>query len=364
MWPDTRVLNLLGVELPIIQAPMAGANGARLAVAVSEAGGLGSLPCAMLSTDGVRAELRDIGAATRRPFNLNFLCHRPPAADPIKEAAWSDRLAVYYAELGMDPAPGLPPSARGAFDDAMCEVVEEFRPKVVSFHFGLPEERLVRRVKDVGAQVLSSATSVEEAQWLESNGCDAVIAQGYEAGGHQGMFLTADVARQVGTLALVPQIVDAVRVPVIASGGIADGRGVAAAFALGAAAVQIGTAYLRCPEAMTTSLHRSALGNARDNGSVLTNVFTGRPARALVNRFVREAGPLSDLAPAFPVAYGAVAPLRATAEAQGSSDFSPLWCGQAGALAREMPAGDLTRQLASEAMRQIKRLSEDGSASV
>jgi nitronate monooxygenase len=237
----------------------------------------------------------------------------------------------------------------------MADLMDEFKPEVISFHFGMPERRLVARVKGYGAKVISSANSVEEARWLVDEGCDAVIAQGSEAGGHQAMFLNDDIARQVGTMALVPQIVDAVKVPVIASGGIADARGVAAAFTLGAAAAQIGTAYLLCPEAKTSAVHRAALKSAKDNASVLTNVFTGRPARGIVNRIIREVGPMSDVAPEFPLATSAIAPLRAKAEAAGSDDFSPLWTGQAGALAREMPAGELTRQFGADALARLSR---------
>lgn len=353
MWPDARILDLLQIESPIIQAPMAGAVGADMVVAVSEAGGLGSLPCATLTIDEVRDALHRIRERTSRPFNVNFFCHRAPAADPALEAAWRARLRKYYDELGLDPAAVAGPPPRGAFDDALCEVLEAIRPSVISFHFGLPEPRLLARVKAWGARILSTATSVDEARLLEREGCDAIIAQGYEAGGHQGMFLTADPARQAGTMALVPQIADAVGVPVVAAGGIADGRGIAAAFALGASAVQIGTAYLPCPESTITPLHREALRTAGANASALTNVFTGRPARAIVNRIVRDLGPMSPLAPAFPLAYAAVAPLRAAAEAAGSADFSPLWSGQAVALAREMPAGELTRWLADDGLARI-----------
>lgn len=353
MWPDRRILDLLDIELPIIQAPMAGSVGSEMVIAVSEAGGLGSLPCAMLSVDQARNELGIIRQRTSRSINVNFFCHRPPAANPARDAAWKTRLHGYYAELGLDPeAPGGGAN-RAPFDDAMCDVVVDVKPEVVSFHFGMPERRLVARVKAYGAKVLSSATSVDEARWLEDQGCDAVIAQGYEAGGHQGMFLTDDVAGQVGTMALVPQIVDAVKVPVIASGGIADARGIVAAFALGAAAAQIGTAYLLCPEAKTTATHRAALKTAKDNASVLTNVFTGRPARGIVNRIIREVGPMSEIAPEFPLAATAVAPLRANAEANGSGEFSPLWTGQAGALARELPAGELTTRLAADALARL-----------
>ena len=355
MWPDRRILDLFGIELPIIQAPMAGSTGAEIAIAVSEAGGLGSLPCAMLSTDQTRAELGIIRQRTSRPINVNFFCHRPPTPSPAREAAWRTRLHEYYTEFGVDPEAIPGGAGRNPFDDAACELMEDVKPEVVSFHFGMPERRLVARVKAFGAKVISSANSVDEARWLVDEGCDAVIAQGYEAGGHQALFLTDDIAGQVGTIALVPQVVDAVKVPVIATGGIADARGIAAAFVLGAAAVQIGTAYLLCPEAKTSAVHRTALKTMnKDNASVLTNVFTGRPARGIVNRVIREVGPMSDVAPEFPLATAAVAPLRAKAEAAGSADFSPLWTGQAGALAREVPAGELTVRLAADALARLQ----------
>jgi nitronate monooxygenase len=239
--------------------------------------------------------------------------------------------------------------------------VEEFKPEVVSFHFGLPELALLDRVRATGAKIISSATTVGEARWLEDQGCDAIIAQGYEAGGHRGVFLSEDIFTQAGTMALVPQVVDAVKVPVIAAGGIADARGIVAAFALGASAVQIGTAYLFCSEAKVSPLHREALKRAKDNDTVLTNVFTGRPARGIVNRIVREVGPMSELAPQFPLASGAVTPLRTKAEAAGSGDYSPLWSGQAAAFGRDIPAGDLTRQLGAEALAHLSRLAPSDS---
>lgn len=350
MWPDRRLLELLAIDLPIVQAPMAGPVLSDMVIAVAEAGGLGSLPCALLNAEQARRELGIIRQRTARPINLNFFCHRPPRQDPAREAAWKRRLEGYYRELGLDPAAPTPSSYRAPFDSAFCELVEEFKPEVVSFHFGLPESDLLARVKATGAKILSSATSVEEAVWLEERGCDAVIAQGFEAGGHRGVFLREEVATQVGTLALVPQVVDAVKVPVIAAGGIADARGIVAAFALGAAGVQIGTAYLFTPEAKVAEPHRRALRSAKDNETVLTNIFTGRPARGIVNRIVREVGPLSDLAPDFPLAGGALAPLRAASEPQGSGDFMSLWSGQAARLARPLPAGELTRRLAEEAL--------------
>jgi nitronate monooxygenase len=353
-WPDRRIQDLFGIELPIIQAPMAGPVLSDMVIAVSEAGGLGSLPCALLSLDQIRNELRAIRQQTSRPVNLNFFCHHPPEVDEARENAWRQRLKSYYVELGIDPMTPIPASSRTPFDSSACDLVAEFAPEVVSFHFGLPNDRLVDRVKATGAKIISTATSVEEAQWLESRGCDAIIAQGYEAGGHRGMFLSTNISTQTGTMALVPQVVDAVRTPVIAAGGIADARGIVAAFALGASAVQMGTAYLFCPEAKVSPVHREALRKAKDNQTALTNVFTGRPARGIVNRIVREVGPMSDVAPEFPLASGAVMPLRSRSEAQGSEDFVPLWSGQAAALSREAPAGELTRRLAAEALAKLR----------
>lgn len=356
MWPDKRILELLDIELPIIQAPMAGAASSEMAIAVSKAGGLGSLACASIGPGQVRDEVGIIRRGTARPINLNFFCHRAPQPDPGREAAWEGLLARYYAELGLDPRGHSPGAGRAPFDDVLCDIVVEVRPEVVSFHFGLPEARLLARVKGAGAKVLSSATTVEEARRLEGEGCDAIIAQGAEAGGHRGMFLTSDVSAQVGTMALVPQVVDAVMVPVIAAGGIADARGIAAAFALGAAAVQIGTAYLFCPEAKIGPAHRRALEGAGDDATAITNVFTGRPARGIINRLVREVGPMSSGAPEFPLAAGAVAPLRAASEAAGSGDFTPLWSGQAARFGRSLPAGELTRRLAVEALARLGAL--------
>ena len=360
MWPDRRLLDLIGIELPVIQAPMAGATGSAMAIAASEAGGLGSLPCAMLDAAKARAEIGVIRQRTTKPLNVNFFCHTPPKPDPDRDATWKERLAAYYTELGLDASASAPAVNRAPFDEAMCEIVEEHKPEVVSFHFGLPEQALLSRVKASGCLVFSSATTVEEARWLEDHGCDAIIAQGYEAGGHRGMFLTDDIATQPGTFPLVPQVVDAVKVPVIATGGIADGRGIAAAFALGAAGAQIGTAYLFTPESLITDLHRAALRTARDNQTALTNVFSGRPARGLVNRVMREVGPMSDRAPAFPTAGSALAPLKAKAEAAGATDFSSLWSGQAASLGREIGAGDLTRQLAADAEQRLKALASTG----
>ncbi len=344
----------LGIAEPLIQAPMAGVQGSALAIAVSRAGGLGSLPCAMLSAEQIKTEIELIRAATSKPYNLNFFCHLSPSAvvaTPEREAAWRKLLAPYYAEHGIDPASIPTGSGRAPFSEALCDVIAPFKPPVVSFHFGLPPSELVARVKAWGGKVLSSATTVAEARWLQAHGADAIIAQGIEAGGHRGMFLlrntdgshpglsgpfpedwSKELSTQQGTFALLPQIVKAVRVPVIAAGGIATRQGVQAAFALGASAVQIGTAFLLCPEATTSALHRAALTHSathpEQHHTQLTTLFTGRPARGIANRLMRELGAINPIAPVFPTSTAALTPLRTAEENTGSSGFSPLWSGQ------------------------------------
>jgi nitronate monooxygenase len=341
----TSIHNLLGIELPIIQAPMAGVQDSALAIAVSNAGGLGSLPGAMLPPDSLRTELAALAAGTSRPFNVNFSCHTPPPPDPRRETAWRQALRPYYDEFGVDISSVPATPGRAPFSHDVMDVLSGFKPAVVSFFFGLPPADLLQRVRAVGAKIIASATTVAEAQWLEARGVDAIIAQGLEAGGHRAMFLSEDVTTQIGTMALVPQVVNAVRLPVIAAGGIADSTSVAAAMALGAAAVQIGTAYMLCPEATTSAVHRAALRSEASRHTALTNLFTGRPARGIVNRLIREIGPMSSAAPAFPLATAAIVALRAAAERRGSGDFSPLWSGQNAGGCRDVPAADLTRQL-------------------
>ena len=358
MWPDRRIQDLLDIEFPIIQAPMAGPSHYEMVIEVAEAGGLGSLPCATLTPEQVRNELGIIRQRTSRPINVNFFCHTPPKLDAAREAGWRKRLEPFYLEAGLDPNGPIPTSNRAPFDDELCSLVEEFRPEIVSFHFGLPAKSLLDRVKATGAKILSSATTPDEARWLEDHGCDAVIAQGFEAGGHRGIFIGDDLSTQIGTFALVPQVVDAVKLPVIAAGGISDARGIVAAFALGAAAVQIGTAYLFTPQARLPAPHRAALHGADADKTALTNLFTGRPARGIINRVMREVGPISELAPAFPLAGGALAPLRAKTEQDGSGDFMSLWSGQSAKLCRDAPsAGELTRALAGEALAEFAKLS-------
>ena len=336
----------LGLELPIIQAPLAGVQDCRLALAVCTAGGLGSLPAAMLSLDQLRSELAALKAGTARPWNVNFFAHTPPTPDPVREAAWRQALLPYYREFGIDPETIPAGAGRMPFSHAAADLVEEFRPAVVSFHFGLPADDLLQRVRSSGAKIIASATTVDEARWLAARGVDAVIAQGLEAGGHRGHFLSDDLTKQMGTFTLLPQIVAAISCPVIAAGGIVDAASAAAARALGASAVQAGTVYMLCPEATTSALHRAALQTAEAGHTALTTLFTGRPARGIVNRLMRELGPLNPAAPVFPLATAAIAPLRAAAEQLGCSDFSPLWSGQNVSACRPVPAAEITQELA------------------
>ena len=347
MWPDRRLIDLLGTEFPIVQAPMAGAMDQELAIAAAKAGALGSLPCAMLSADKARDQVNIFRQQVSAPVSMNFFAHTPTALDPAQEAAWRTRLAPYYKEQGLDPAMPLPSAARAPFDAAMCEVVETLKPEIVSFHFGLPDDKLLARVKAAGCIVIASATIVKEAVWLEERGVDAIIAQGAEAGGHRSMFLTDDIATQPGTFALVPQMVDAVRVPVIAAGGIADGRGIAAAFALGAAGVPGIAGQPDHSQESRAGSGRHDRHHQRDDG---------RAARGIVNRAMRELGPVTADTPGFPHASAAFGPLKAAAEKTGSADFTNLWAGQSVALTHEMPATELTQALAGAALRRLSQM--------
>jgi len=347
-WPDRRFLDLVGSEHPIVQAPMAGAGGVELCIAASVGGALGSLPCAMLSPQQVREQVAEVRARANGPLNLNFFSHDMPAG--VDDSAWRALLRPYYTEYGVEPGNGG--ALRLPFDEQMCAVVEEVRPAAVSFHFGLPEPKLLERVKSSGAVVLGNATSVNEARWLESRGADGVIAQGFEAGGHTGRFLGSDAAEAMGLFALLPQVVDAVSVPVVAAGGIADGRGIAAALTLGASAVQLGTAYLHAPETAISAAHRSRL---KDGRTLFTNLMTGGLARGLRGRLVDDLGPIRAEAPAYPLASAALAPIRAAAEAQGEFGFGPMWAGQAAPLGWALPAAELTRKLAADALAILAR---------
>lgn len=355
-WPDNRITALLGIEHPLIQAPMAGVDTPQLASQVTKAGGLGSLACALLSPDQIRAAWASIRSRTSGPVNLNFFCHPQGKKSAAQQETWKNRLAPYYAEWNIDPDTVADSPVRAPFDENFCAVVEAIKPPVVSFHFGLPPPALLQRVKDCGAIVLSSATTVDEAIWLEQNGCDAIIAQGAEAGGHRGMFLTLDITTQINTLSLVSQIKRTVSLPVIAAGGIADAEDIKAALVAGASAVQLGTAYLFCEEASISPLYRAALET--DTETVLTNVFSGRPARGLMNRLIHELGPISSDAPEFPYAAHYVAPLRSASEKSGALDFMQLWAGEK-RKPHTMNAYDLTAALcraAQERLRDTKNL--------
>ena len=342
----TALTELIASPLPLLQAPMAGAQGSALALAVCRAGGVGGVPAAMLSPEALRAELQVLREQAQGPWNVNFFCHTPPQQDGMAEARWREALRPFYDEVGIDPDNVPTGAGRVPFSHAVADMVEPFAPPVVSFHFGLPAPDLLARVKSWGSRVLSSATTVEEALWLEAHGVDAVIAQGLEAGGHRGMFLTAELGTQMGTFALLPQVLAAVKVPVIAAGGIANAAGVHAALALGAAGVQVGTAFLCCPEASTSALHRTALMSEAARHTELTTLFSGRPARGIVNRLMRALGPLNPAAPAFPLATAAVAPLRAHFEALGRTDCTPLWSGQNASGCRAVPAAEIVAELA------------------
>ncbi|VWX36208.1 Nitronate monooxygenase [Limnobacter sp. 130] len=338
---------IFNTKYPIVQAPMAGVQTSALCIAVSNAGGLGSLPCAMLSAEQLRAELLAIRAGTDQPYNVNFFAHTPPEINAARNLKWKNTLAPYYREFGLNIDEFPSGQGRTPFNAESAELLEEFKPPIVSFHFGLPKPELLKRVKAMGAQIISSATTVDEAIWLQANGCDFIIAQGLEAGGHRGHFLNHDLNLQMGTFALLPQVVKAVQVPVIAAGGIANPQGVAAAMALGASAVQVGTAYLLAPECSTSAIHRKALQSEAARHTALTNLFSGRPARGIVNRVIRELGALSESPPEFPLATPGIAPLRAKAESMGSGDFSPLWAGQNASECTATAAAETTRRLVS-----------------
>ena len=347
MWPRTDSLELLGITHPIIQAPMAGFASPALAAAVCNAGALGSIGCAGVPPAMVRDQVAALRQATNRPYNLNFFVHSHPRLDPDAAARMRTKLAPYFDEFGLGPVPE-PKEPFPPFDEERLDLVLELRPRVVSFHFGLPHATAVRRVKEAGCIIFSSATTVAEARSLEANGADVIIAQGFEAGGHRGSFSGSPGAGMVGTMALVPQIADAVRVPVIAAGGIADGRGLAAAFTLGASGVQLGTAFLGCPEATVSPLHRAQLRSAVDDGTELTRAFTGRPARALRNRYITE---MADSEPLeFPLQGSLVGPLWQLPSEEARAAFMPVWAGQAASLIREMPADQLIGKLAREAL--------------
>ncbi len=338
-------LAMTGARLPIVQAPMANFAGTELAIAAIDAGGVGSLPCAVLDAEAVAAQAAAVRGAAMGPLNLNFFCHT--LGPPPDETAWHQVLAPFMPRKAWHRRPRHRRCADHSTRPWPMRSAR-VRPEIVSFHFGLPDEDLLERVKATGALIFGCATSVAEARYLVERGCDAVIAQGFEAGGHAGHFLEGH--RPVGLIALVPQIVEAVHVPVIAAGGIADEHGAVAAVALGAAAVQIGTAYLRTPEARPSAVHRKRLETATADDGVFTNLFSGGLARGLRNRLIDTIGPVNVAAPPFPYASAALAPLRAKAESQGRDDYTSLWAGQGIGLARAEPAIAVTERIGAAAL--------------
>lgn len=346
-WPDRRFADLLGSRLPIVAAPMAGAAGVALAVAVIEGGGVGSLPCGLLSPEELRRQVAEVRARCTGPLNLNFFCHTMPQESD--DGAWRALLEPYYREFDVTPS-ASGGAVRRSFDETMCVAVENARPEIVSFHFGLPDPALLERVRRSGARILANATTVDEGRWLAERGVDAIIAQGWEAGGHAGRFLPGRPEEQMGLFALLPQMADSTRLPVIAAGGIADGRGIAAAFMLGASAVQIGTAYLRSQESLIGEGHRSGLEGDRAERTGFTNLFTGGLARGLPSRLTDELGFVRAEAPQYPSAADALGPIAAAARARGEEGFSPMWAGQSARLGRSMPARALTERLGREAL--------------
>lgn len=349
-WPDRRFADLLGSRHPILLAPMAGAGGVELAAGAIEGGAVGSLPCATIAPEETRSQVAELLARAPGPVNLNFFCH-PMPSDP-EQGEWRALLAPFYRRFEIAAAGETGPLRR-PFDPAMCEAVESAGPELVSFHFGLPGDSLLDRVRGAGAKVIATATSVDEARWLAERGVDGIVAQGWEAGGHAGRFLGGRPDEQMGLFALLPQIVDAVALPVIASGGIADGRGIAAALMLGAAAVQIGTAYLHCPESLIGPAHRAAMASKAAERSVFTNLFSGGLARGLWTPPMEELGPVRGEAPPFPLATAALAPLARAAAERGEPGFRPMWAGQAARLGRPLAARELTELLAGDALARI-----------
>ncbi len=345
------LLRRIGVVLPIVQAPMAGVSTPELAAAVSEAGGLGSIAVGAVDAAGARAMIDTTRAGTRKPFNVNVFCHKPATPDRARESAWLGALRPAFARFGK-----APPAAIGEIyasfvaDPAMQDLLVETRPSVVSFHFGLPAARVIARLKAAGIVLFSTATNIDEARAAADAGVDAIVAQGFEAGGHRGVFDPAAPDPQLGILALTRLLVRGAPLPVIAAGGIMDGAGIAAALKLGAVAAQLGTAFVACPESSADAAHRAGLADPGAAHTTMTTVFSGRPARGLPNAMTElEHGALAGLAvPDYPIAYDANKALAAAAKAKQDFSFAAQWAGQGAPLARAMPARDLVATLARE----------------
>ncbi|ROU00695.1 nitronate monooxygenase [Marinobacter sp. R17] len=347
---DQELLARLGIRLPIIQAPMAGVSTPQLAAAVSSAGGLGSIGIGAVSADQGREHIEATRALTDRSFNVNVFCHAPAQRDPEREAAWLEHLAPLFAEVGVEP-PTMLNEIYTSFlaDDDVFDMLLEQRPPVVSFHFGVPSPDRVRALQQAGIYTMATATQVPEAELIEKAGVDAIVAQGVEAGGHRGIFDPDAGDEGLATSVLVRMLVGRTRRPVIAAGGIMDGRGIRAALDLGAAAAQLGTAFVLCPESAANDSYRANLKSPRAATTRLTRTLSGRPARGLVNRYVRHGEAAGSPTPAdYPVAYDAAKQLAAAAARLGKTEFAAQWAGQGAPLARERSAAELVGMLARE----------------
>lgn len=344
------VIERLGLNVPLIQAPMAGTSTPQLAAAVSNAGALGSIGIGATDAAGARAMIAEVRERTEKPFNVNVFVHDAPTPDPEREAGWLDWLRSLFVEFGAEPPAALQP-AYGTFvgDHEMLALLIEQAPPVVSFHFGVPSAEAISALHERGVMLLATATSVEEAKALEAAGIDAVVAQGIEAGGHRGVFDPSAPDAGLGVLALTRLIVRETHLPVIAAGGIMDGAGIAAALDLGAVAAQLGTAFILCPETAADDAYRAALKGPGAYHTTLTPLISGRPARALANRFTALAAHAQDRRPPdYPIAYHAGKALNAAAKARGEHGFGAQWAGQGAPLARAMSAAELVGTLKAE----------------
>jgi nitronate monooxygenase len=347
--PQT-VLKLLGIELPIIQAPLAGVSSPAMAAAVANAGALGSIGVGATNAAGARQMMAEIRKRSNRPFNVNVFCHQPARQDPVIEAAWIDRLGPEFHSLGTEPPAALTEIYKSFVeDDDMLATLLADKPKVVSFHFGVPAPDRVRALREAGIVLLGSATSVAEAQMLVAAGVHAIVAQGYEAGGHRGVFDPDAPDDRLGIIALTRPLVRQLDVPVIAAGGVMDGAGISAALRLGAGAAQLGTAFIACPESLADAGYRTALASDAANHTFMTRAVSGRLARCLANRFTAfGAGIPAHEIPAYPIAYDAGKALNAAGRSAGEPGFGAQWAGQGAPLARALPAADLVATLVAE----------------
>lgn len=343
------LLERLGVSVPIIQAPMAGVSTPALAAAVSNAGGLGSISVGATNAAGAREMIDAVTALTGRAFNVNLFVHAPARRDAAHETAWLDALAPLFAEFGTCPPTVMQSPYRSfAEDDDMLAALVERAPPVVSFHFGLPDAARIAALKQAGSLLLATVTSLEEARLAKAAGIDAVVAQGYEAGGHRGVFDPDAADDRLGTLALTRLLATKSGLPVIAAGGIMDGQGVRAALDLGAVAAQLGTAFIGCAESAADEAYRAALKSEAADHTTMTRAISGRPARGLRNRFTEWGRSAAPIAPDYPIAYDAGKALNAAARARGEAGFGAQWAGQGAPLARFMPAADLIAALEEE----------------